>query len=69
MLQCPQYQSVVMAVSVFCLFSRKEWCIDHFKISQILGKGAFGCVYLAKEHGNNMDVAIKIHFKKTNPER
>ncbi|KAL1117392.1 hypothetical protein AAG570_004718, partial [Ranatra chinensis] len=43
--------------------SQKRWTLEDFEIGRALGKGKFGCVYLAREKHSHYIVAIKVLFK------
>lgn len=43
--------------------SKKKWSLDNFEIGKALGKGKFGCVYLAREKQSRYVVALKVIFK------
>lgn len=42
---------------------KKKWALDNFEIGKALGKGKFGCVYLAREKQSRYVVALKVIFK------
>ncbi|KAL3648178.1 Serine/threonine-protein kinase Aurora-3 [Castilleja foliolosa] len=44
--------------------SKKDWSISDFEIGRPLGKGKFGCVYLAREIKSRYIVAFKVIFKE-----
>ncbi|XP_014262513.1 aurora kinase B-like [Cimex lectularius] len=41
----------------------KKWDLNHFEIGRALGKGKFGCVYLAREKQSQYIIALKVIFK------
>ncbi|XP_014281934.1 aurora kinase C [Halyomorpha halys] len=43
--------------------SQKKWSLDNFEIGKALGKGKFGCVYVAREKKSRYVVALKVIFK------
>lgn len=43
---------------------KKLWCLQDFEIGNALGRGRFGCVYVAREKQSKFVVAIKVMFKK-----
>jgi len=43
--------------------SKKKWKLSDFDIGKPLGRGKFGCVYLAREKTANYIVALKVLFK------
>lgn len=42
----------------------KNWQLDNFEIGKALGRGKFGCVYVAREKESRFVVALKVMFKK-----
>uniref|UniRef100_A0A914ZB46 Aurora kinase n=1 Tax=Panagrolaimus superbus TaxID=310955 RepID=A0A914ZB46_9BILA len=47
----------------YLLYLNKVWKLSDFDIGKPLGKGKFGSVYLAREKGSLIVVALKILFK------
>ncbi|GAB2271588.1 Serine/threonine-protein kinase Aurora-3 [Dionaea muscipula] len=45
-------------------FPRRSWSLNDFEIAKPLGKGKFGCVYLAREVKSKHIVALKVIFKE-----
>jgi len=43
--------------------STKNWCLNDFDIGRRLGRGKFGCVYLAREKRTKFIVALKVLYK------
>jgi serine/threonine protein kinase len=41
----------------------REWKLKDFQMGRALGKGKFGNVYLARQHGTQCNVALKVLFK------
>ena len=44
---------------VFCL---RQWTLRDFEIGKPLGRGKFGCVYLARERKSGFIIALKVMF-------
>lgn len=44
---------------------KHTWSLEDFDIGKALGKGKFGCVYLAREKRSKFIVALKVLFKST----
>ncbi|KAF6214436.1 hypothetical protein GE061_009179 [Apolygus lucorum] len=42
---------------------KKKWVLEDFEIGRALGKGKFGCVYLAREKKTQFVIALKVIFK------
>lgn len=42
---------------------KKKWVMDDFEVGKALGRGKFGCVYLARERRTKFLVALKVLFK------
>ncbi|KAL9267447.1 Serine/threonine-protein kinase Aurora-3-like protein [Drosera capensis] len=55
-----QHQSQIHAPMI----PPKTWSLDDFEIAKPLGKGKFGCVYLAREVKSKYIVALKVIFKE-----
>jgi serine/threonine protein kinase len=43
---------------------KRQWCLSDFEIGKPLGRGKFGCVYLAREKRTKYIVALKVLDKK-----
>lgn len=63
--QSPRSSRRVVAIEVLEPGSR----IDDFEIVTVLGRGAFGCVYLARQMSLNRNVALKISMNEGNEGR
>ncbi|BES88736.1 Serine threonine-protein kinase [Nesidiocoris tenuis] len=42
---------------------KRKWVLEDFEIGRALGKGKFGCVYVAREKKSKFIIALKVVFK------
>uniref|UniRef100_A0A0A9XG60 Aurora kinase n=1 Tax=Lygus hesperus TaxID=30085 RepID=A0A0A9XG60_LYGHE len=59
----PNQDSTVSCSTTGGQSAKRKWVLEDFEIGRALGKGKFGCVYLAREKKTQFVIALKVIFK------